>query len=154
MFRASSEVFKEKNLFVVAGEWSESEIILYNTSRVSKTRTNDALIHGERRRRGEESIHKHHHQNHGRTTTEAKPKRFGRDELGGAADVSATLNRGGRSGEPAGWVHDATAAVAISATAKRGGELRSGGGVDLVRGHDAVEVVREQHVGISRRSGE
>lgn len=126
----------------------------YNTSRVSKTRTNDALIHGERRRRGEESIHKHHHQNHGRTTTEAKPKRFGRDELGGAADVSATLNRGGRSGEPAGWVHDATAAVAISATAKRGGEFRSGGGVDLVRGHDAVEVIREQHVGISRRSGE
>ena len=58
------------------------------------------------------------------------------------------INRGGRSGEPAGWVHDATAAVAISATAKRGGEFRSGGGVDLVRGHDAVEVVREQHVGI------
>ena len=28
LFRASSEVFKEKNLFVVAGEWSESEIIL------------------------------------------------------------------------------------------------------------------------------
>lgn len=28
LFRASSEVLKEKNLFVVAGEWSESEIIL------------------------------------------------------------------------------------------------------------------------------
>ena len=28
LFRASSEVFKEKNLFVVAGEWSESERIL------------------------------------------------------------------------------------------------------------------------------
>ena len=28
LFCASSKVFKEKNLFVVAGEWSESEIIL------------------------------------------------------------------------------------------------------------------------------
>ena len=28
LFCASSKVFKEKNLFVVAGEWSESEIII------------------------------------------------------------------------------------------------------------------------------